>query len=399
MVSVIANRVKEQCSGAGLANLTLTGPFSGYRAFSDAVSVGSIVPYVVMDGIEWEAGWGTLVSATELSRDEIVDSSQTSTLVNSGAPGTPVKLSLGAGQHTVILDVNAQNLFFMDKDGGIANPGGIRRSVTVTTFAALAALGSLTTNDTVLVLGGASVGDGKGGVFRWDGADSNNGDNVDTIESSEYPSGLWKRTTLDMIAGPEDKWLLKTASFACVAGENYLVDTTTGVLTATLPATPATGDWVRFTDRAVAGSWRTNNLTVDRNGQTISGAASNVVEKGIPRDLTFIFNGATWLVLRGPASGESVAVVTATATIDALGQTIPANTTGGAFTLNLPPAPADNARVAFFDIAGKWDEFPLTIGRNGNSILGAAEDLLCNVKDAFVRLEYTGATFGWRLIP
>ena len=66
----------------------------------------------------------------------------------------------------------------------------------------------------------------------------------------------------------------KTGDFAAVAGEGYFVDTTLGAIAATLPGTAARGDQVAFID--YAGTFDTNNLTVNRNSHKIQGDASNL---------------------------------------------------------------------------------------------------------------------------
>jgi hypothetical protein len=66
----------------------------------------------------------------------------------------------------------------------------------------------------------------------------------------------------------------KTGDFTAVAGEGYFVDTTSGAIAATLPGTAARGDQVAFID--YAGTFDTNNLTVNRNSHKIQGDASNL---------------------------------------------------------------------------------------------------------------------------
>jgi hypothetical protein len=56
----------------------------------------------------------------------------------------------------------------------------------------------------------------------------------------------------------------KDANFNAVAGNSYLVDTSAGAITATLPATPALGDALVFFD--AKGTFGSNNLTIARNG-------------------------------------------------------------------------------------------------------------------------------------
>jgi hypothetical protein len=64
----------------------------------------------------------------------------------------------------------------------------------------------------------------------------------------------------------------KTASFTAVSGNGYFVNTTSGAITLTLPASPSAGDIVAFKD--YAGTFATNNLTIGRNGSPINGGNS-----------------------------------------------------------------------------------------------------------------------------
>ena len=64
---------------------------------------------------------------------------------------------------------------------------------------------------------------------------------------------------------------VKTTAFTAVAGEGYFINTTSGAITMTLPATPTLGDEVSFVD--YAGTFDTNNLTIGRNSENIQGSA------------------------------------------------------------------------------------------------------------------------------
>jgi hypothetical protein len=69
---------------------------------------------------------------------------------------------------------------------------------------------------------------------------------------------------------------VKTADgswFNAVAGEGYFVNTTSGAITVTLPASPSIGDTISIKD--YAGTFATNKLTIDRNGKNIQGVANN----------------------------------------------------------------------------------------------------------------------------
>ena len=83
MALVLADRVRETTSTTGTGTLTLTGPFSGFRAFS-AIGDGNTTYYAIADANtgEWEVGVGTYsTSGNTLSRDTVLDSSNTGSLV------------------------------------------------------------------------------------------------------------------------------------------------------------------------------------------------------------------------------------------------------------------------------------------------------------------------------
>ena len=62
------------------------------------------------------------------------------------------------------------------------------------------------------------------------------------------------------------------SDFTAINAGRYALDTSAGSITVTLPANPATGDYVRLIDVA---NFTTNSVFVDRNGETIEGYAEN----------------------------------------------------------------------------------------------------------------------------
>lgn len=73
------------------------------------------------------------------------------------------------------------------------------------------------------------------------------------------------------------------------------------------------------------------------------------------------------------------------------------NTTGGAFTVTLPPAPDTGDVVGFTDGAGTFDSLNLTIGRNSLKIMGLEEDMIVSTKYAAFSLVYASTALGWRV--
>ena len=88
----------------------------------------------------------------------------------------------------------------------------------------------------------------------------------------------------------------KTSAFNASSGQGYFVNTTSGAITATLPASPTQGDEVSFID--YAGTFDTNNLTVGRNGHNIQGSAADLVVGTERAGFTLVYVDATqgWLL-------------------------------------------------------------------------------------------------------
>jgi hypothetical protein len=66
---------------------------------------------------------------------------------------------------------------------------------------------------------------------------------------------------------------VQTTGFTAVAGRAYPCDTTSAAFTVTLPASPVAGNVITLTD--YAGTWGTNNLTINPNGLNINGSTAN----------------------------------------------------------------------------------------------------------------------------
>src|SRR5210317_1641203 len=93
----------------------------------------------------------------------------------------------------------------------------------------------------------------------------------------------------------------KTASFTAVSGNGYFVNTTSGAVTMTLPATPSAGDIVSLSD--YAGTAATNNITIARNGSNIEGATENGVMSTNRESKTLVYVDGTqgWVAVNDNA--------------------------------------------------------------------------------------------------
>ena len=85
------------------------------------------------------------------------------------------------------------------------------------------------------------------------------------------------------------------AAYTAVNGDQLLIDTSGGGLgvpvTVTLPLSPSVGEEITFIDSGNA--LASNNLTIDRNGQPILGAAANLVFSTNGAAFTLVYVNAT----------------------------------------------------------------------------------------------------------
>jgi len=88
---------------------------------------------------------------------------------------------------------------------------------------------------------------------------------------------------------------VQTANFTASAGNAYPVNTTSGAITVTLPASPTAGQLVTIVD--YAGTSLTNNITVSPNGNKIQGSTNSVVILVNRQAYNFVYIDATqgWL--------------------------------------------------------------------------------------------------------
>ena len=84
---------------------------------------------------------------------------------------------------------------------------------------------------------------------------------------------------------------VKTGDFTAVSGEGYFINTTGGVITMTLPASPSVGDIVSIKD--YANTFDTNALTIGRNSQPISGDTIDPVITTEGQALTLVYGDST----------------------------------------------------------------------------------------------------------
>jgi len=131
------------------------------------------------------------------------------------------------------------------------------------------------------------------------------------------------------------------------------------------------------------------------------GLLTNVSTSSLTTNTISVVSNTTHISVSGGASAElgdtiyldsggwDVRTTTYTANV---GDSILANTSAGTWTLTLPASPATGDEVNVGD-PFDWTVNNLTIGRNGETIAGLAEDLTCDVVGPIVTLVYDGTTW------
>jgi hypothetical protein len=103
MALVVKDRVQETTTTTGTGTVTLAGAVTGFQSFS-VIGNGNTTYYSIAGGSEWELGIGTYTSSgTTLSRDTVLESSNSGSLVN-----------FSAGTKTVFCTYPAERSMYVD---------------------------------------------------------------------------------------------------------------------------------------------------------------------------------------------------------------------------------------------------------------------------------------------
>lgn len=101
MALVLSDRVQESSTTTGTGAFTLAGAANGFQSFNSGVGNGNTTYYTIADSTNnaWEVGVGTYTSSgASLSRDTVLSSSNSGSLVNFGAGSKQVFVTYAASK-------------------------------------------------------------------------------------------------------------------------------------------------------------------------------------------------------------------------------------------------------------------------------------------------------------
>jgi hypothetical protein len=104
-------------------------------------------------------------------------------------------------------------------------------------------------------------------------------------------------------------------------------------------------------------------------------------------------DGTVWTSSPPAAGGITYTTVKTSNYTASANDGVQTDTSGGAFTVTLPATPSVGDQVFVTDSAGSWATNNLTVGRNGSTIDGLSEDLICNISSVSVQFVYSGTTW------
>ncbi len=169
-----------------------------------------------------------------------------------------------------------------------------------------------------------------------------------TLASGASQSGFGRTGTVDWCT------TAKTSPFTSVSGKGYFVNTTSGVVTVTLPASPSAGDIVSIKD--YASTFSSNNLTIGRGGSKIGSECLDATLNTNGDSITLVYVDGTqgWLNIQTDDTIVGAAFVAATGgTVTTSGNfKIHTFTSSGCFQVTASGTPTGSNKIEYMVVAG-----------------------------------------------
>ena len=237
-------------------------------------------------------------SSTGAANRSIQASDLASTANGLGASMAGIEDSAGIITATTVEGALAENRTALDaiEDNTITSPNG-----------SLTAAGTVGGDDQTLDVNFSTTGAANRSIEASALASATNGEGASMV-GIEDSAGNYTATDVEGVlteidgrldtleSGGTLDWAIKTSAYTAVDGDKLLVDTTSGVVTITLPLTPSAGDEVIVRDAKRTSE--TNAITVARNGSNIGGLAEDmtIAIDGVQTHLVYVDAGHGWSV-------------------------------------------------------------------------------------------------------
>jgi hypothetical protein len=260
----------------------LDTPFQIDRATGDTT-----VTNLIVSGDFTVNGTTSTINATTLTvNDKNIELGTVTTPSNITADGGGITLK-GATDKTIIWDSANSNWtssenwnlasgkVFKINNTSVLSSTTLGSEVTSSSLTSVGTLTSLTTSGQVTST--LATGTAPFAVTSTTVNTNLNADLLDGYQASEFVM---------------ENWSIKTTNYTAVKNDALFVDTTSGVVTITLPSSPTLGDSVKITD--VASKFGTNKCTIGRNGSNIMGLAEDMDVTSNNTTIRLVYSNSTY---------------------------------------------------------------------------------------------------------